>query len=65
MRTRIGINGFGRMGRLALRAGWGHPGLQSTMVVDRTCVDMLAWYDNEIGSVDRMIELAEKVGASL
>jgi len=23
---RIGINGFGRMGRLALRAGWGRPG---------------------------------------
>jgi glyceraldehyde 3-phosphate dehydrogenase len=22
-RTRIGINGFGRMGRLALRAAWG------------------------------------------
>src|SRR5471030_1395031 len=25
---RIGINGFGRMGRLALRAGWGRPDLQ-------------------------------------
>ena len=25
--TRIGINGFGRMGRLALRAAWGGPGL--------------------------------------
>jgi glyceraldehyde 3-phosphate dehydrogenase len=25
--TRIGINGFGRMGRLALRAGWGEPDL--------------------------------------
>jgi glyceraldehyde-3-phosphate dehydrogenase/erythrose-4-phosphate dehydrogenase len=28
MPTRIGINGFGRMGRLALRAGWGRPNLQ-------------------------------------
>jgi glyceraldehyde 3-phosphate dehydrogenase len=27
-RTRIGINGFGRMGRLALRAGWGVPGIE-------------------------------------
>ena len=27
MSTRIGINGFGRMGRLALRAGWGRPDL--------------------------------------
>ena len=25
---RIGINGFGRIGRLALRAGWGHPDLE-------------------------------------
>jgi glyceraldehyde 3-phosphate dehydrogenase len=37
----------------------------STMVVDGTCVKVLAWYDNEIGYVNRMIELAEKVGASL
>jgi glyceraldehyde 3-phosphate dehydrogenase len=28
MATRIGINGFGRMGRLALRAGWGNPDLE-------------------------------------
>ena len=27
MTVRIGINGFGRMGRLGLRAGWGRPGL--------------------------------------
>jgi glyceraldehyde 3-phosphate dehydrogenase len=37
----------------------------STMVVDGTCVKVLAWYDNEIGYVHRMIELAEQVGASL
>src|ERR1044071_1360781 len=28
MSIRIGINGFGRMGRLALRAGWGAPDLE-------------------------------------
>ena len=28
MGIRVGINGFGRMGRLALRAGWGRPDLQ-------------------------------------
>jgi glyceraldehyde-3-phosphate dehydrogenase (arsenate-transferring) len=27
-RLRIGINGFGRMGRLVLRAGWEHPALE-------------------------------------
>ena len=37
----------------------------STMVVDGTCVKVLAWYDNEIGYVNRLIELAEKVGATL
>jgi glyceraldehyde 3-phosphate dehydrogenase len=26
--VKVGINGFGRMGRLALRAGWSHPALQ-------------------------------------
>jgi glyceraldehyde 3-phosphate dehydrogenase len=28
MALRIGINGFGRTGRFALRAGWGRPDLQ-------------------------------------
>src|SRR5450631_947236 len=28
MTARIGINGFGRMGRLALRAAWGWPDLE-------------------------------------
>ena len=37
----------------------------STMVVDGTCVKVLAWYDNEVGYVHRMIELAQKVGATL
>jgi glyceraldehyde 3-phosphate dehydrogenase len=37
----------------------------STMVVDGTCVKILAWYDNEIGYVHRMAELAVKVGTSL
>ena len=34
----------------------------STMVIDQTQVKILAWYDNEIGYVHRMMELAAKVG---
>ncbi len=37
----------------------------STMVVDGTSVKILAWYDNEIGYVNRMMELARKVAQSL
>ena len=37
----------------------------STMVTDGTQVKILAWYDNEIGYVHRMMELAQKVGQSL
>jgi glyceraldehyde-3-phosphate dehydrogenase (arsenate-transferring) len=37
----------------------------STTVVDNTCVKVLAWYDNEIAYVHRLVELAQKVAASL
>ena len=37
----------------------------STMVVDRTQVKILAWYDNEWGYANRLVELARKVAASL
>ncbi len=37
----------------------------STRVVDGTSVKILAWYDNEIGYVHRMMELARRVGATL
>ena len=37
----------------------------STMVTDGTQVKILAWYDNEIGYVNRMMELVSKIGANL
>lgn len=37
----------------------------STMVINDTCVKILAWYDNEIGYVNRMFELTQKVAESL
>ena len=36
-KTRIGINGFGRMGRLALRAGWARTGLEFVHVNEPAC----------------------------
>jgi glyceraldehyde 3-phosphate dehydrogenase len=37
----------------------------STMVIDGTQVKVLIWYDNEVGYVNRMIELAAKVARSI
>jgi len=37
----------------------------STMVIDGTQVKILAWYDNEWGYANRLVELACKVSASL
>lgn len=34
MAVRVGINGFGRMGRLTLRAAWGNPELQFVRISD-------------------------------
>jgi glyceraldehyde 3-phosphate dehydrogenase len=35
------------------------------MVIDGTCVKVLAWYDNEGGYANRIVELARKVGQGL
>ncbi|WP_018955016.1 ArsJ-associated glyceraldehyde-3-phosphate dehydrogenase [Thioalkalivibrio sulfidiphilus] len=37
----------------------------STLVINGTQVKVLAWYDNEIGYVNRMMELAVKLGSLL
>jgi glyceraldehyde 3-phosphate dehydrogenase len=37
----------------------------STMVIDGTQVKVYAWYDNEWGYVNRMMDIAEKVAAGL
>ncbi len=37
----------------------------STMVIDETQVKILAWYDNEWGYANRMVELAAKIAAAL
>ena len=37
----------------------------STMVINGTQVKLLVWYDNEIGYVNRMMELVSKVAISM
>ena len=37
----------------------------STMIIDGTQVKVLAWYDNEWGYVNRMLDLAQLVARSL
>jgi len=37
----------------------------STMVINKRQVKLLVWYDNEIGYVNRMMELVKKVGKDL
>ena len=57
--TRIGINGFGRMGRLALRAGWGGPGLTFAHVNelhgDAATAAHLLTFDSVHGRWDREV----------
>ena len=35
------------------------------MVIDETFLKVLVWYDNEIGYVNRMVELTQKVADGL
>ena len=97
MAVRVGINGFGRMGRLGLRAGWDRediPVVQVNEIAtdaagsahllkfdsvhgtwDVDCAgeggtlvvggQHIAWYDNEWGYVNRMMDLAVKIARSL
>ncbi|MCA9489178.1 MAG: type I glyceraldehyde-3-phosphate dehydrogenase [Myxococcales bacterium] len=43
MAVRIAINGFGRIGRNVLRAGWGKPEFEFVHINDLTSADMLAY----------------------
>ncbi|MES9969005.1 MAG: ArsJ-associated glyceraldehyde-3-phosphate dehydrogenase [Candidatus Thiodiazotropha sp.] len=56
MKAKIGINGFGRMGRLALRAGWGEDSLTfvriNEIAGDATCAAHLLQFDSVHGTWD-------------
>ena len=57
MTIRIGINGFGRMGRLVLRAGWGAPGIEFVHINEikggPECAAHLTAFDTVQGRWDR------------
>src|SRR5581483_11920219 len=53
MALKVGINGFGRIGRVFLRTAWGHPGVEIVGVNDLTDAKTLAHllkYDSVHGS---------------
>ena len=60
MSIRIGINGFGRMGRLGLRAGWGMDGIQIDQINeisgDAACSAHLLKFDSVHGTWDQACE---------
>jgi glyceraldehyde 3-phosphate dehydrogenase len=62
-RVRVGINGFGRIGRCALRAALGESSLEFVAVNDLTDAKTLAHllkYDSVHGKIDAQVELADK-----
>ncbi|SVW56284.1 NAD-dependent glyceraldehyde-3-phosphate dehydrogenase [Klebsiella pneumoniae] len=80
--VKVGINGFGRIGRNVLRAALNNPDIQivaindltdsktlahllkydsllgKTLVIGGNMVKILAWYDNEWGFSNRLVDLA-------
>ncbi len=62
MATKIGINGFGRIGRCVLRAGWKNPELEFVGINDLTDATTLAHllkYDSVHGAFDVDVEAGE------
>lgn len=59
---RVGINGFGRIGRLVFRAGLGHPDLEFVGINDLVPPDNLAYllkYDSTHGSFSGKVSASE------
>jgi glyceraldehyde 3-phosphate dehydrogenase len=60
--VKVGINGFGRIGRLVLRAGLGHPNIQFVGINDLVPPDNLAYllkYDSTHGTFKGTVEAKE------
>jgi glyceraldehyde 3-phosphate dehydrogenase len=62
MATKIGINGFGRIGRCILRAGWKNPNIEFVGINDLTDAATLAHllkYDSVHGEFDAKVKAVE------
>ena len=62
MTIRVAINGFGRIGRLAMRVGWSNPNLEFVAVNDLVPADGLAYlfeYDTVHGRFGSSVEVAD------
>ncbi|OPZ09988.1 MAG: Glyceraldehyde-3-phosphate dehydrogenase [candidate division BRC1 bacterium ADurb.BinA364] len=62
MPVRIGINGFGRIGRLVFRAGLDNPNVEFVMVNDLGSVETMAHllkYDSVHGVLDKEVKVVE------
>ncbi|MBF2058251.1 MAG: ArsJ-associated glyceraldehyde-3-phosphate dehydrogenase [Cyanobacterium sp. T60_A2020_053] len=61
MAIRVGINGFGRIGRLAMRAGWGNPAIEFVHINEikggAVTGAHLLTYDSVHGKWDRKIDV--------
>jgi len=64
MSIKIGINGFGRMGRLALRYGWGRKNIEFVQVneisCDVACSAHLLKYDSIHGKWEEAVSITKK-----
>ncbi len=59
-KTRIAINGFGRIGRIFFRSAYGHPDLEFVAINDLGSVENLAYllkYDTVYGHYDKPVEV--------
>jgi len=71
MATRIALNGFGRIGRVVLRAAWNDPEVEFVHINDLTSDEMLAYllkndsvhgsWDQDVEAVDGGIRIGDKV----
>ena len=65
MKTKIAINGFGRIGRVFFHYAFGHPDLEIVAINDIGTPENLAYllkYDTVYGLYDKSVEIKDEIG---